>query len=975
MAVSEAIGASRLDRTVRVRAPVIVPVFALCYVPLVFAGYALKEDLSSLTIIWPAAGVLLAVLFFSPSRLWPALAITAVACEVAIGFAQSHSFSLIFPLANLTDGVVGALLTRQFVPDPGSPRLRQVAAFVGTSAIGAASGALVGAWGAVHALATAPYWHQWQLWWAGNWLGSLTLAPVALTWAVRLLTPARSVKSLRFWELLGFCVLLIALTAWIFRQPADLDASIISVPYTLVILLAVAAFRLPPRWVTSLCAGTILIAAAFSAYHLGPFSAIDNPLTRVLSLQLFLAMAALGTFMLSTALLEMSRLLGTLERSDDRYRSFVRHSSEAIWRIELRKPLPITLPAAEQMKWLRQHAYVGECSKTYESLHARFAPSDAPIDRWQGEIPWSAVLLRNFERAMANGYVTQDLPVALRDPNGVEYWSANFHGVVEDGHLLRIWGVARNETELIRANEALEREREQLAETTRTLQNLMDASPLAVVLIDRSLRIRLWNSSAEALFGWKSEEVLGEIVPFVPPDELPLLRPEREDRQYGVERKRLRRDGSSVIINLWTTPMHDATGAIVGQLGVMADMTEHRRHQKQTQQAQKLEALGTLAAGIAHDFNNILTMMMGYLSLARETLGPEHAVSADLLEMEKAARRAANLVKQILIFSRPQEQPLQPLDLAAVIEEGLTLLRATLPRSIDIQSDIESGEAPILGDAAQIQQLLVNLGINAAQAMSDQRGIIRVDLHRVNVDAHTAAESIGLHEGESVRVSFTDSGCGMDGATLERIFDPFFTTKPAGKGTGLGLSVVRGIMMSHRGAVTAQSELGKGTAFNLYFPLATDGATAPAGRQEDTHVGHGERILCVDDEPALADLAARLLARAGYQAEAYTDAGDALSHFAARPEVFDLVITDLSMPGTSGLELAERVLEIRPDIPVVIASGYISAQDEARARAIGVRAVIGKPATVREVCANIPPLLRGGPLSFGPHLADAAPTT
>jgi PAS domain S-box-containing protein len=974
MAVSEALGASRLDRTARARAWIIVPIFALCYVPLIFAGYALKEDLSSLTIIWPAAGVLLAVLFFSPLRLWPALMITALACEIAVGFAQTRGFSIVFPLANLTDGVVGALLTRQVVPDPGSPRLSQVGAFFITSAIGAAAGALVGAWGAVHA--TAPYWHQWQLWWAGNWLGSLTMAPVALTWAVRLLAPERSVQTLRFWELLGFCVMLIALTVWMFSGLPNLEASVIGVPYTLIILLAVATFRLPPRWATALCAGIILIAAAFSAQRLGPFSAVTNPLTRVLSLQLFLALAALGTFMLSTVLLETQRLVGTLGRSEDRYRSFVRHSSEAIWRIELRKPLSVSLPAAEQVAWLRQHAYVGECSMTYESLHARFSPSDAPVDRWQGEIPWSAVLIKNFEHAISAGYVTDDLPVMLKDRNGVEYWSANFHGVVEDGHLLRIWGVARNETDLIRANEALEREREQLAETSRTLQNVMDASPLAVVLIDRSLCVRLWNSTAEAMFGWKSDEVLGKGVPFVPPEERSLMRPEREHRLYGVERKCLRRDGSSLIVNLWTTPVHDASGAIIGQLGVMADMTERRRLEKQNQQAQKLEALGTLAAGIAHDFNNILTMMMGYLSLARETLGPEHVVSADLLEMEKAARRAANLVKQILIFSRPQEQALQPLDLAAVIADGLTLLRATLPRSIEIKSDIEQGQAPILGDAAQIQQLLVNLGINAAHAMNDQRGVIRVDLHRVNVDATTAAESIGLKEGENLRVSFADSGCGMDGPTLERIFDPFFTTKPAGQGSGLGLSVVRGIMMSHRGAIVAQSELGKGTVFNLYFPLASDEASTPAGEQDDTHVGHGERILCVDDEPALAELAARLLERAGYNAEVYTDSAAALSSFAARPEVFDLVITDLSMPGTSGLEFAERVLAIRPDIPVVIASGYISANDEALARALGVRAVIGKPATVKEVCATVPHLLRGAqPPLVGSHFADAAPTT
>jgi PAS domain-containing protein len=240
------------------------------------------------------------------------------------------------------------------------------------------------------------------------------------------------------------------------------------------------------------------MAAAFAARGFEPFVTAESPFARVLSLQLFLAVAAMSTFMLTTVLLEKRRLMVTLKQSEDRYRGFLRHSSEAVWRIELREPMPIALPVAAQMSWLRQHAYIGECSQTHESLHARFAPSDALVDRWQARIPWTDVLLRNFEQAAQEIYITRNLPFTLQDGAGVEHWVANFHGVVEEGRLVRIWGVARNETDLITANETLVREQARLTETAQTLQDLLDASPLPVVIIDHSLRVRLWSVAARS---------------------------------------------------------------------------------------------------------------------------------------------------------------------------------------------------------------------------------------------------------------------------------------------------------------------------------------------------------------------------------------------------------------------------------------------------------------------------------------------
>ncbi len=369
-----------------------------------------------------------------------------------------------------------------------------------------------------------------------------------------------------------------------------------------------------------------------------------------------------------------------------------------------------------------------------------------------------------------------------------------------------------------------------------------------------------------------------------------------------------------------------------------------RRHE------QRLAALGTLSAGIAHDFNNILAMLRGYLSMARETLGPQHPVQIQLAEVENAAARAVNLAKRILSFSRPHEQEFGPVNIEAAARESLDLLRATLPARIRIVTEFAADLPAVYGDGVQIQQVLVNLGINSAHAIADGDGVIRISITRTHVDADEPTGSAWLRAGEYVRLRFSDTGCGMDAATREQIFDPFFTTKPQHIGTGLGLSVVREIITEHGGSITVQSRLGKGTEFSIYLPAA-DTAGAEAPRIEGSPTGRGQRILFLDDDSGFVELAKRVIGKAGYRVTGYSDPAVALADFATAPDAFDLVVTDFSMPDASGIDVAQRMLAIRPDIPIIITAGYISPNDEARVANSGVREVIGKSATIEELCA------------------------
>lgn len=419
------------------------------------------------------------------------------------------------------------------------------------------------------------------------------------------------------------------------------------------------------------------------------------------------------------------------------------------------------------------------------------------------------------------------------------------------------------------------------------------------------------------------------------------------------------RNGSPLEIEMSVSPLRDNDGKITNYVFVSRDVSQEERLEKQLRQAQKMEALGTLAGGIAHDFNNILSPIISCTEFALEDAPVGSPTREDLEHVLKASFRGKNLIKQILTFSRRSEQERQPVQVAPLVTECLKLLRSSLPESIEIRQNIPSGSGLILADPTQIHQIIVNLCTNAAHAMRDKGGILEVSLSQI-AEASTACPH-EIAPGPCVKLAISDTGHGMDHKTQERIFDPFFTTKKRGEGTGLGLSVVHGIITNHGGAITVSSEPGKGTTFEVFLPAIE----RPGDFQEKLNgraVPRGtERILFVDDEEDLLYAGARMLKRLGYESVVFRSSLEALKAFRAKPDSFDLIITDQSMPHMTGTELAREALRIRPGMPIILCSGFSPDSGETitrqQAEASGIREVQMKPLGNAEMAGIIRKIL------------------
>gem|GEM_PF-1239197 len=382
--------------------------------------------------------------------------------------------------------------------------------------------------------------------------------------------------------------------------------------------------------------------------------------------------------------------------------------------------------------------------------------------------------------------------------------------------------------------------------------------------------------------------------------------------------------------------------------------TEKSLHesQAQLQQARKMESIGTLTGGIAHDFNNILGIILGNVELALYDVGKHHAARHQLEEIQTAGLRAAGIVKQLLSFSRRTEQRLKPTDAIVVINESITFMRSTLPATIEIRRHINAVETVILADPIQINQIMINLCINASHAMEQSGGVLEIGVANLTLDAATAKTFPGVGHGDYLCLTISDTGEGIAPEIIDRIYDPYFTTKEVGKGSGMGLSVVHGIVKSHRGGITVASQPDKGTVFKLIFPLIAEPpeiqnvvAARPFGGQET--------ILFVDDEPAIADMSKNILQRLGYVVEAQTNPMAALSRFQAAPDNFDLVITDMTMPGMTGADLSQKLKAIRPDVPIIISTGHSNLIDEHTAREMGIDAYVMKPMVADDIAQTI----------------------
>jgi len=394
----------------------------------------------------------------------------------------------------------------------------------------------------------------------------------------------------------------------------------------------------------------------------------------------------------------------------------------------------------------------------------------------------------------------------------------------------------------------------------------------------------------------------------------------------------------------------DAHGKPRRIAGINLDVTQQRLVAEATLRSQKLESLGTLAGGIAHDFNNVLFAIEGNAELALDLLDPKSAVHPYLEQIAGASRRATELVAQILAFSRPHDQKLEVGRLEQPVQEAVRMMRATIPAMISIECQLDPRTPAVLADSSRLVQVIVNLFTNAVHAIGKgNAGLIEVSVAPLSVNDDPDAKTVRVPRGEYAVLSVSDNGCGMDEQTLTRIFDPFFTTKPPGEGTGLGLSVAHGIVQALGGLITVYSQVGKGTSFRLYFPATRREPVSERPPRAAAPRGRGQRILFVDDEPTLVQLAKGLLTALGYQPVAFTDAHQALLAFEREPQAFCAAVTDLSMPNMSGFELSRALLSLRSDLPILLMSGYVGPEERTLAGQIGVRELVLKPVTMDQL--------------------------
>ena len=842
--------------------------------------------------LWPAAGIAIAALCIGGVRLWP-----GVTLGTLIAFAgRGHGAVLTSAIVASTtlEAIVGGLLLNRvasFVPS--LRRTRDAVALVLAGGIAApAAGALVGAgaFALTRAIPVSSFGREWLEWFLGDAIGVVTFAPAVLVWAQS-------------------------------RAPRVA----LRIHVTVVALAAVA----------------ISVAAI---NHVGPFAQSGGEVGTLV--QAYLAAIATTALLVGASVAERRDALDRLTDSE-RQLSLVFDSNAdtlllfAVEGADKYRLVMANRALTDQLKCVRPDT---------DGRDIRGIPMESfitdvlklPADR----IPRNLELFRQSIESKA--------PVSYENID----W--NRADQVAEVTLVPVFDAAGKCTHVLRTSRDISARKE--AERSLRLHDfVMTNAPLGVLMVDASRRVVLANDMACTLLGNTREELLG--APMDAFDEPGLAHHWQEllekgalDDHDSIEVERVADDGSRRPLEL--SIAHLAYSGQDMSCVFVRDITERRRAEitrrhleAELFHAQKMEAVGTLAGGIAHDFNNILAAIVGNAEMAQTELPPNHPARQDIAEVQRAARRARELVQQILTFSRKQSPARRPVRTAEVIDDVLRLLRATTPSTIDLRSQILDSGLQIFGEPTQLQQVLMNLGTNAAHAIGDRHGII--EIRQTLVDVGRDAVHPDLLPGRYVCLTVSDSGHGMDRQTLERAFEPFFTTKEPGVGTGLGLAVVHGIVKSHEGVVVVESSPDDGTTFKLFFPAIAGQSLGDSVPASDVPRGAGERVLFVDDEPSLTDVTRRMLERLGYNVVAHASSTDALAAFRADPSAFDLVISDLTMPGMTGAQLALEMRRVRANVPVILSTGYLDRLDPDTARALHARELLIKPYTTEDLATAV----------------------
>lgn len=628
-----------------------------------------------------------------------------------------------------------------------------------------------------------------------------------------------------------------------------------------------------------------------------------------------------------------------LRESEERFRQVAESVGDWIWEVDETGLYRYCSPAVEKILLYSKEELEGQ---------AYFFDLFLPEVREDLKQQALGIFARKEQfRDFVNYNIRKDGKIAILETRAVPMLDG-------DGNLRGYRGVDRDITEQRR-----------MLETQKMLATALEQGADAVVVTDVAGNIEYVNSAFEQSTGYMREEVLGKNPRL-------LKSGVHSDAFYSdlwttvtsgkVWRSRMvnrRKDATTMVCQSVIAPVRDEKGNIIRYVGVNRDMTESELLQERLAQSQKMEAIGTLAGGIAHDFNNMLFAMTGFTELAMESLPRDSDIHADLERVLDAGKRAGQMVKQILTFSRHATPEKSPLDLSPIVKEGLKFLRASIPSTIEIRQNVHQNPGRVFGDPTQIHQILMNFCTNAAHAMRDTKGVLSVELAGMELDGEDTALYPDLVPGKYVRLTVTDTGHGIPPELRDRIFDPFFTTKAMGEGTGLGLSVVHGIVKAHGGSISFYSEVDKGTTFHVYLPVIEEERPEEDKVRTDWTPTGNERVLFVDDEPLLAEMGLRILEPLGYRVEVKTSPIPALESFRSNPQHFDLVITDLTMPKMTGKELASELRKIRPDIPIILCTGFNESLGDESLKEAGIAALLGKPILKRQIAKTVREVLDG----------------
>jgi len=503
-----------------------------------------------------------------------------------------------------------------------------------------------------------------------------------------------------------------------------------------------------------------------------------------------------------------------------------------------------------------------------------------------------------------------------------------------------------------------------LTKSEQKLRNIIEHSNELFYLHDTDHNITYVSPQSRDFFGYTPDETKIKWMELMTSNPInqagfeitqKAIQTGEKQKPYILEGRR--KDGKNILLEIEESPILDQNGKTVLIAGAARDITDRKRAEEekekleaQLRQSQKMEAIGTMAGGIAHDFNNILSIILGNTELAFRDVSEWHPAKESLDEVRQACLRAKDVVRQLLSFGRKSEMQLRPIDISAILRESLKLIRSTLPSNIEIRQNFDQGIWTILGDPTQINQILINLSTNAADAIESAGGILSVSLE--NVEIVRQDPELNLEPGRYVKISISDTGVGISAEDMERIFDPYYTTKQVGRGTGMGLAVVHGILETHNGHINVNSTPGKGTAFEIFF-RSIDAAPAVEVPANNT-LPHGkETILFVDDEKSIVKLNKARLERLGYQVVGTADPLEALDLFRYKSVQFDLVITDMTMPNMMGDELAAEMMKIRPGIPIILCTGFSGRISEEQALEKGIRAFVMKPLEINELAETV----------------------